>query len=73
MYVPFGKGPGKKDPYVGSVGTREWQDRTIDTRYEVTVRMDDGSYRLMKTQDASEFTTGDRVNVSQGRIERWNP
>ena len=71
MYIPLGRKSSTDTSYVGSVGTPEWQARTNSTRYEFTVRMDDGNYRMVARQGVSDLSTGDRVKVSQGQIERW--
>ena len=47
IYIPVGRGANDADSYAGSVGSREWQQRTSSTRYEFTVRMDDGDFRLV--------------------------
>ena len=71
VYIPFGRGASAGDSYAGSVGSREWQQRTNSTRYEFTVRMDDGDFRLVQKDGISDLQVGDRVKVSGGRIERW--
>jgi hypothetical protein len=71
MYIPLGRKPANDSPYIGSVGTRQWQDRTGSTRYEFTVRMDDGTYQFLSRQGVSDFAAGDRVKVSQLQIEHW--
>ncbi len=68
MYIPLKK-TGSEEPYVGSVGTRQWQARTANARYEFTVRMDDGSYRVVPQQGASDFVMNDRVKVTQFELE----
>ena len=40
MHIPVGRKSSDDKLYVGSVGNREWQERTQNTRYEFTVRMD---------------------------------
>lgn len=69
MYIPLGRKTGTDDAYVGSVGSRQWQERTANTRYEFTVRMDDGTYRLVPRQGVSDFGVGDRVKLTQSQIE----
>jgi outer membrane lipoprotein SlyB len=71
MNIPLGRKTGTDDRYVGSVGSRHWQERTTSTRYEFTVRMDDGNYRTVPRQGVSDFSTGDRVKVTQWQIEHW--
>jgi outer membrane lipoprotein SlyB len=72
MYIPLGRKTGTDSPYVGSVGTRQWQQRTSSTQYEFTVRMDDGSFRFVPRQGVSDFAAGDRVKVTELQIEHWN-
>jgi hypothetical protein len=71
MSVPLGRKPAPERPFVGSVGSRQWQERTSNTRYEFIVRMDDGSYRTVSRQGVSDFKVGDRVKVNQLQIEHW--
>jgi hypothetical protein len=69
MSVPLGRKPSPERSFVGSVGSRQWQERTSSTRYEFIVRMDDGSYRTVSRQGISDFRVGDRVQVNQLQIE----
>jgi outer membrane lipoprotein SlyB len=71
MYLPFGRKSGTDTAYVGSVGSRQWQERTANAHYEFAIRMDDGSYRFVPRQGVSNFAAGDRVRVSQWEIEHW--
>ena len=71
MYIPLGRKTETNDAYVGSAGTRQWQERTASTRYEITVRMDDGTYKFVPRQGVSDFGAGDRVKVSELQIEHW--
>lgn len=71
IYIPTGPGSNKADAYAGSVGSREWQNRINSTRYEFTVRMDDGDFRLVQKDGVSDLRVGDRVRVEGTRIERW--
>ena len=43
---------------------------TADRVYRVTLRMDDGSTRVITQEWAPTFRSGDRVNLSGGDIER---
>ena len=70
IYIPMGAGRSKSDSFAGSVGNREWQNRINTTRYEFTVRMDDGDYRLVEKNGVSDLQVGDRVKVDGTRIER---
>ena len=71
MYIPIGRKTGVDDPYVGSDGTRQWQERTASARYEFTVRMEDGTYKLVPRLGVSDFGVGDRVRVNQSQLEHW--
>jgi hypothetical protein len=71
IYIPLGRGANETGSYAGSVGSREWQQRTLSTRYEFTVRMDDGDFRLAQKDGVSDLQVGDRVRLSRGQIERW--
>jgi outer membrane lipoprotein SlyB len=69
IYIP--SGPARGDAYVGSVGSREWQNITTITSYEFTVRMDDGDFRSVQKEGVSDLRVGERVRMNGGRIERW--
>ena len=71
LYIPVGPGSRQGDGYAGSVGNREWQNRISSTRYEYTVRMDDGDYRVVNKDGMSDLQVGDRVKIDGGRIERF--
>jgi outer membrane lipoprotein SlyB len=71
MYIPLGRKAGAESAFVGSAGSRQWQERTTNARYEFIVRMDDGNYRTVSRQGVSDFTVGDRVKVNQLQIEHW--
>ena len=60
IYLPFG-GQGADKPYIGGVGTPEMYKRFSETTYEITVRLDDGSYRFLRRPDGAQFGVGDRV------------
>ncbi len=62
IYLPLG-GQSADKPYIGGVGTPELQSRFRETTYEVTVRLDDGSYRFVRRGDASLYGVGDRVRL----------
>ena len=71
LYIPTGPGSKRGDGFAGSVGNREWQSRISSTRYEFTVRMDDGDFKVVSKDGVSDLQVGDRVRVDGGRIERW--
>jgi outer membrane lipoprotein SlyB len=43
---------------------------TADRVYRVTLRMDDGSTRVITQEWAPTFRSGDRVNLTGGEIQR---
>jgi outer membrane lipoprotein SlyB len=69
--IPTGSGGGGEQPFVGAVGSREWQQLTTSTSYEFTVRMDDGAYRLAHKDGVSDLRVGERVRVLGDGIQRW--
>lgn len=71
LYIPVGPGSKQSDSFAGSVGNREWQNRISTTRYEFTVRMDDGEFRVVNKDGVSDLRIGDRVRIDGGRIERF--
>ena len=71
LYIPTGPGSKRGDAFAGSVGNREWQNRINSTRYEFTVRMDDGEFRVVNKDGVSDLQVGDRVRIDGGRIERF--
>lgn len=71
LYIPMGPGRKQGDAFAGSVGNREWQNRISSTRYEYTVRMDDGDFRSVSKDGVSDLQVGDRVRLEGNRIERW--
>ncbi len=61
IYLPLG-GQSSDKPYIGGVGTPEMYARMRDTTYEVTVKLDDGTFRFVRRPDAGAvFAVGDRV------------
>jgi outer membrane lipoprotein SlyB len=73
VYIPVGQGHEQGNPYVGSVGSKEWQNMVTATSYEFTVRMDDGQYQVVQREGVSDLRVGERVRVSAGHIQRWQP
>ena len=71
LYIPVGPGRRQGDAFAGSVGNREWQNRITSTRYEFTVRMDDGDFRSVNKDGPSDLQVGDRVRLDGARIERF--
>lgn len=70
-----GEGDGRKvATVVGAVGGavigREVERRVKSTkRYEITVRFDDGSRRVITEQDATTWRAGDKVKVVNGVLQ----
>ena len=61
IYLPLG-GQHADKPYIGGVGTPEMYARMRETTYEVTVKLDDGTFRFVRRPDAGAvFAVGDRV------------
>ena len=53
----------------GAAGTPEMQARLGATTYEVTVAMDAGENRTVRTREAHRFHIGQRVAVRGGELE----
>jgi hypothetical protein len=53
----------------GAAGTPEMQARLGQTSYEVTVAMDVGESRTLRTREAHRFHVGQRVAVRSGELE----
>ncbi|HEU4351452.1 MAG TPA: hypothetical protein VFR66_06220 [Burkholderiales bacterium] len=53
----------------GAAGTPEMQARLGATTYEVTVAMDVGESRTLRTREAHRFHIGQRVAVRGGELE----
>lgn len=51
-------------------GTGAGATGTADRVYRITLRMDDGTTRMITQEWAPTFRTGDRVNVTGGEIQR---
>jgi hypothetical protein len=61
IYLPLG-GQAVDKPYIGGVGTPEMYARMRESTYEVTVKLDDGTYRFVRRPDAGAvYSVGDRV------------
>ena len=59
---------GQTSSFVGARGSDRMVEALRETRYEVMVRMSDGSYIRVEEADASDLHVGDRVTVKEGRI-----
>jgi hypothetical protein len=60
IYLPLG-GERTDRPYIGGVGTPEMYARLRETTYQITLRMDDGTFRFVRRPDGGSFGVGDRV------------
>jgi outer membrane lipoprotein SlyB len=69
VVLPFAKRASDNDASAGASGTPEMNSRFAEVSYDITLRMDDGSYRTLERRDGGLFSTGDRVRVSEGRLE----
>jgi len=61
IYLPLGDKAAGDKPYIGPAGTPEMYARMRETTYEVALRMDDGTLRVVRRPDGSSFSVGDRV------------
>ena len=66
FYQPLSE---SSEGFVGGVGTPEMRARFATTSYEITLKMDDGSYQRIERRDGGRFQPGDRVRVVQGTLQ----
>jgi len=64
-----GDTPSNNNIFVGAVGNKEMRDRLVELSYEVTVRFNDGRYRVLETRDGADLRVGDPVKVINNKIE----
>jgi outer membrane lipoprotein SlyB len=69
--LPVGDSGGQS--YVGGVGTPEMRSRFTQTSYEITVRLDNGSYTVIERRDGAMYSVGDRVRVQGVQLEIIKP
>ena len=69
VYLPTGPGVNHA-PQLGAVGTPEMVERFGSSTYEITIRMDTGESQVVRRRDGAFFSVGDRVVVSDGRLEK---
>ena len=69
VYLPTGTGTNQA-PQLGAVGTPEMVERFGSNTYEITVRMDTGENQVVRRRDGAYFRVGDRVVLSEGRLEK---
>ena len=62
VYLPLSSSSADK-PFVGGVGTPEMRQRFGESSYAVTVRLDDGTTRVVQRPDGTRFRPGDRVRL----------
>ena len=65
----FGGDAPAKHFFVGAVGNQEMRDSLVEISYEVTVRFNDGRYRVVETRDGVDLRVGDPVKVVNNKIE----
>jgi hypothetical protein len=65
----FGAGARSESWTFGATGTPEMQARLAQTTYEVTVAMDVGENRTLRTREAHRYHIGQRVAVRGGELE----
>jgi len=65
----FGGDAPAKHVFVGAVGNQEMRDSLVEISYEVTVRFNDGRYRVLETRDGVDLRVGDAVKVVNNKIE----
>jgi len=65
----FGGDAPAKHFFVGAVGDQEMRDSLVEISYEVTVRFNDGRYRVVETRDGVDLRIGDPVKVINNKIE----
>ena len=67
--IPLGEGGGK--PQIGS-SSKIGADKVVSSEtWEVTVRLDDGRFRILTMDDQPDFKEGDKVRIdAQGQVRR---
>jgi hypothetical protein len=63
VYLPLGGGKSER-PFVGGVGTPEMQERFRESTYEIAIRLDDDTLRVIQRHDGPRYSVGDRVRLS---------
>ena len=73
--LPFGATSSERSSsyVVGGAGTPEMNDRFGERSYELTLKMDSGSYRTVERRDGGQYTIGDRVRLTEGRLDILAP
>jgi outer membrane lipoprotein SlyB len=70
LTVPTGPDAPSGAARIGAVGTPEMAQRFSNNTFEITVRMDSGERVVLQRRDGAFFRVGDRVVVSEGRLEK---
>jgi len=63
IYLPLSEKGGDR-PFVGGVGTPEMRERFRDSAYEIAIRLDAGSLRVVQSSDGARYHVGDKVRLS---------
>jgi predicted nucleic acid-binding Zn-ribbon protein len=64
----YGGGEGLSKGYVGAVGSPEMRQSLTEKSYEVVVKLDNGSYQLIREDELPDWQAGDRVKIVMGKI-----
>jgi outer membrane lipoprotein SlyB len=70
IMLPTGPDAGSASARVGAVGTPDMAERFGSNTFEIVVRMDTGERVSLQRRDGAFFRVGDRVAVSDGRLEK---
>lgn len=62
--IPLGTGK----PKVGSSEARDREDRPPVETWQVSVRLDDGRFQIVRMDDAGGLRKGDKVRIVEGRV-----
>ena len=69
----FGDDQGLSKSYVGAIGEKQLRETFTDTSYEVTVRMYDGSYRVLGSERYPDWDIGETVRVVENHLQAPPP
>lgn len=61
--IPMGTGK----PQVGSSEARDREDRPPVETWQVSVRLDDGRFQILRMESAGDLRKGDKVRIVEGR------
>jgi outer membrane lipoprotein SlyB len=68
MYLPLSQSS-TSQPFIGGVGTAEMKQRFQETTFDITVRLDDGSFHRLQRADGTRYRVGDRVRLQGVQLE----